>query len=224
MKNIKELTEEEILALTDADVELMVKLAKAEAGIKIVNEPKKGDLFKTPKPTNTYYYCSLLGKKLAFANMEELQRVIKVLQTATSVVTIKYDYNVDSSIFYADEKLDTVEYSYSNDNPFSVKSEIVYSNAEFAKIASMLKQNKIIETKYNKELDEYNKSINESKDIESNITDVVYKIREKYAKLNEYCRKYKQDYLPIAEGNSKIALGFITKAYDLTEEEQNYML
>lgn len=40
MKNISEMTEQEIIALSDEDVQKMIKLRMMEEGIKLLDKPK----------------------------------------------------------------------------------------------------------------------------------------------------------------------------------------
>ena len=46
MKNINEMTEQEILALTEEDVQKMIKLRMMEEGIKIMDRPRVPELFE----------------------------------------------------------------------------------------------------------------------------------------------------------------------------------
>ena len=46
MKKINEMTEQEILALSEVDVQNMIKFRMMEEGIKIVDKPKEPELFE----------------------------------------------------------------------------------------------------------------------------------------------------------------------------------
>ena len=60
--------------------------------------------------------------------------------------------------------------------------------------------------------------------IEDEINEKVSEVREKYWKLESFCRKLKFDYLPLSDENEEIAMKFMDKAYNLTDEQKEYVL
>ena len=55
MKQIKDLTEQEVLNLTDDDVILRIKLKKAEEGVMLLPAPQVPSYFDIKKPEKTVY-------------------------------------------------------------------------------------------------------------------------------------------------------------------------
>ena len=52
----------------------------------------------------------------------------------------------------------------------------------------------------------------------------MLEVKEKFWKLESYCRKFKYDYLPLSNGDETIAINFMDKAYSLTDEQKEYIL
>ena len=55
MKGFTEMTEQEILALTEEDVQKLIKLRMMEEGIKIMDKPKIPELFEI-EPADIQYF------------------------------------------------------------------------------------------------------------------------------------------------------------------------
>ncbi len=89
MKRINELTEQEILNLTTKDVELMIKLKKAEEGVKLFPKPKEPSYFEIKPPDMVLYSCVLFGDALVFENIEEANTVINAIKVASSKYKIE---------------------------------------------------------------------------------------------------------------------------------------
>ncbi len=221
MKKINELTEEEILALNDEDIELMIKLVKAQEGIKLTPRPKEPDYFKIAEPDKVVYSCPLFGDDLVFENIEELNDTVKFILKAASKGQLKYDYNKLGS----DYKYMSVEL----EKPYgadwhSTNSHRVYSIELYNQIVDAATQNKKLKEQYGKELKEYETIIESAKWIETEIMDKVSEVREKFWKLESLCRKFKYDYMPLSNNNESVAMAFLDKAYSLTEEQKSYVI
>ena len=70
MKGITEMTEQEILALTEEDVQKMIKLRMMEEGIKIMDKPKIPELFEI-EPADIQYFSIPLLDGFAFTDINE---------------------------------------------------------------------------------------------------------------------------------------------------------
>ncbi len=223
MKKINELTEREIYALTDEEIDIMIRIRKAEEGIKLITRPKEPLYFKITPPDMTVYSCKLLEQqKISFSDLNDLNNVISCIRKIDYIYRVDYDYNKTSSdVKFASTKLSSY---YPNDDLFKVTSESVYSMELYNQVVDLVKQNKQFKEAYDKELKEYQDAIRDSKWVEDEINDIVTGVREKMWKLEGLCRKFRCDYLPIAEGNETIAMGFLDKAYSLTDEQKEYVL
>lgn len=73
MKKIGEMTEQEILALSEQDIQNMIKFRMMEEGIKIIDKPKKPELFEIEPADKKVYIIPILSN-YAFTDFAEAQR------------------------------------------------------------------------------------------------------------------------------------------------------
>jgi hypothetical protein len=221
MKKISELSEKEILDLTTEDVELMIKLKKAEEGIKLLPKPKEPTYFDIKAPDVVVYSCTLFGDNLVFEDIEEFNKVLNVIKNTASKYRLEYNWNKLGSDFkYATKEL---KQPY-NGEWHTTTSNQVYSVELYNEIVDLAAQNKKLKEQYEKELKEYESAINDAKWIEDEINEKVLEVKEKFWKLESYCRKFKYDYLPLSNENETVAMNFMDKAYSLTDEQKDYVL
>lgn len=74
MKGITEMTEQEILALTEEDVQKLIKLRMMEEGIKIMDKPEVPELFEI-EPADLKTFTIPFFEDYAFTDMEEANAV-----------------------------------------------------------------------------------------------------------------------------------------------------
>ena len=73
------MTEQEILALTEEDVQKLIKLRMMEEGIKLLDKPKVPELFEI-EPADTQYFSIPLLDGFAFTDIEEATKVAEILK------------------------------------------------------------------------------------------------------------------------------------------------
>jgi len=224
MKKITELTEQEILDLSKDDIQRMIKFRMAEEGIAFVTPPIKPIYFEVPEPTTKVYYCSLLGKQYSFEDVDELNKLLGVINECKTLCTVENNYSLRGK--YKDYIAKEIKTStWRSDEPSdTITPTIVYSNKEYVGIKDLLEKNSRLKEDYEDKLKDYKYAKENSKWIRDEIEERVEEVREKYRKLGDYVWKFENDYLPLADNNKEVAMNFLNKAYFLTEEEQNYVL
>lgn len=223
MKKLEELTELEIKDLSYDDIKLLIKLRKAEEGVKFITRPIKPDLQKVAEPDIMVYSCRILGDNIVFGEMKDVTDAVTLLQKITKKYKLDYNYSkTGSDKKYASSDIE--KGLYSGETLYDIKSNKVYSVDLYNEVADIIKNNDILNKEYEKALKEYNTSIDESKWIESEIKDKIYEIKKKYQQLEDYCYSFRRDYFPLADNDESIAMKFMNKAYSLTEEQQEYIL
>ena len=222
MKTINELTEKEILNLSDAEVQKMIKLRLAEEGIKIMDLPKKPELFEIAQPDTIVYQITALGESISFSDINEANSVLDLLLKCSSIGLVNYDYNKLGSDYKYFEKGKTMRYSSSNG--LEMKSVSAYSMKLYAEITDLAVQNKKMQNQVEKEIKEYDEINAQCSDIIFEITEKVSYVKDKYDRLNTLIFKLKNDYLPLADNNQEIAMNFLKKAYSITDEEDIYII
>ena len=221
MKKINEMTEQEILALSEQDIQNMIKFRMMEEGIKIIDKPKKPELFEIEPADKKVYIIPILNG-YAFTDFAEAQKVSEALQNAKSFKKIEYDWNKLGSDYQYLEKKDRYSYSYPND--FGVNEIYVYSNELHANIVDFAAQNKVMTKQVESDMKAYNDAYAAASEITLEIRNRVSEVREKAARLERLTQKFADDYYPLSDNNEDMAIKFMEKAYFLTEDEKKYIL
>lgn len=220
MKTIDEMTEQEILALTDEQVEKMKKLVLAENGVQFPEKPKHVELFDIEDEDMAVYNIPLLGD-MCFANRDEAERVLQLLSECGSLGFIENDYQAQADYFRHEKKRKYCAY---NENELSITTKRAYSIELYNKIKDFSKQNKKMQEQLEKDLQAYNKAMERNIELTSGIEDRIREVRSKYRRLDGFKRKFDEEYLPLADGDRDMAIRFMAKAYNLTDEEKEYVL
>lgn len=106
MKKINEMTEQEIFALSDEDVQKMIKLRMMEEGVKLMDKPKVPELFEI-EPADIQYFSIPLLDGFAFTDFEEATKVAEMLKSAKSLRKVDWDYKLGSDYKYLEKENDT---------------------------------------------------------------------------------------------------------------------
>lgn len=221
MKKINEMNEQEILAMTEEDVQKLIKLHLMEQGIKLLDKPKQPELFEI-EPADVECYTIPLLDGFAFTDREEAEKVQQALRNATSLRKIEYDWKKANDEYkYLEKKK---RYSYKGESDFAIHSMFVYSTELYNKIIDFVAKNKTMKEQSAKDKQEYENNLKNSKDAISEIRQRVSDIRNKYARLDDLARRFAVDYYPLSDNNEEMAIRFLEKAYSLTEEEKEYIL
>jgi len=223
MKNLKDLTEQEILNLSKEEIDKMIKFRMAEEGIKFIDYPENPEYHEVQKPTTKAYFCHLLGQKLSFTDMEELNNVIDVLNNCKSLCTIDSNYDLpEGHKNFIKARVENANWS--SDAPDTITPIIAYAHNEFLQIKELLKENAKNKTEFNAKVKEYDAAINDAQWIKDEVMERINEVVSKYDKLNTYIYRFNNEYLPLADNNEDIAMNFLDKAYSLNKEQKEYVL
>ena len=220
MKKINEMTEQEIIALSNEDVQKMIKLRMMEEGIKLLDKPKVPELFEI-EPADIQYFSIPLLEGFAFTNIEEATKVAETLKNAKSLRKVDYDWNKLGSDYKYLKKSE--RYKFNGNSDFDIISGWAYSNELYAKISSFAVQNKVMKEQAEKDEKEYEKRLSESAELIQEITGRVREVRNKYDRLETLSRKFAVDYYPLSDNDEDMAMKFMAKAYNLNDEEQSFI-
>lgn len=221
MKKVSEMTEQEIMALSDEEVKVHIKFRMAEEGVKLVAKPKPPEYFKVDAPDKPVFKCGLFGDDLVFDEFDELNELLNTIQKM-SVCRSEYDYNRSSSdVRCATAKLKS---DYSFKTPYEIKTTSIYSRELYGSIVDLISRNKTMKDEYTKEVEAYNEAIDSSMWIEDEVKDKVNMVRNKYYALDQNLHRFKNDYLPLSGDDETIAMNFLKKAYSINEETEAYIL
>ena len=160
MKGITEMTEQEILALTEEDVQKMIKLRMMEEGIKIMDKPKIPELFEI-EPADIQYFSIPLLDGFAFTDINEATKVAEILKSAKSLRKVDYDWNKLGSDYKFLKKSE--RYKFNGNSDFDIISGWAYSDELYAKISNFAAQNKVMKEQAAKDQKEYDEKMQGNK-------------------------------------------------------------
>ena len=221
MKKISEMTEQEILALSEHDIQNMIKFRMMEEGIKIIDKPKNPELFEIEPADQKVYVIPILNG-YAFTDFAEAQKVADALREAKSFRKVDYDWNKLGSNFKYLEKKEN--YTFNDTGDFSVNETHVYSNKLYASIVDFAAQNKAMNEQVEKDMKAYDDAYAAASDITLEVRSRVTEVREKYERLERLTHSFANDYYPLSDNNEEMAIKFISKAFALTDKEEKYIL
>lgn len=194
MKTFFALTDEEKVALTTEQVQYYAKIDCANRGIIIPQKPIS-EVQDVAKPTEKYYIVGY--ESFVFETDADAQNYIDAKAKSFKIGSIGNDYNNKNQYVGAP----TEDYK-------EIKTIILYTADEAKELKDIIKSN----TEALKEWSDYRKSLKEYEDIVIGMFDEIREINYVNSR-KEYYDKVYNDYLDLAEGNSKTAFTFFSKAY-----------
>ena len=206
MPYIDVLSDAEILALTDEQVEKIIKLKMAEDGVKIIAKPEDPEYHQIPDGNEVLFRVK--GVEALFSDRVIATQVLELLQQNRSCLketSYSYDYNYK---FQKDYGLDY----YSKPEPMGIIEERLYSKDLLASVKQDIQANEDIKQRYNARKEEYESSNEGAERIKDEVWEKVYEIRRKQADKESAFVRF-QEYLALAENDKVQALAFYKKAY-----------
>jgi hypothetical protein len=212
MQKIEDLNEQEILALTDEQIEKFVKLRMAEEGIKIIQVPVEPKYTKLPAPAVPAH--SINGVSYPVTDKGAADRISAAIKKEAAYFTYTdYDYRAS-------------DIKYLNGGSFegigSIDTRMYYTKSQGAELKEVARKNKELEDAYNAELREYTDNREQATEIRKEIEGIVENVRSKYRMFDRLLASFKE-YLTLADGNSEIAWKFLHKAYSVSPEAAQYI-
>ena len=199
--DIKLLTREEVVALTDEQLKRYVDYACAEQGIPMFPAPVA--------PTNPYSLEKTdlaYGLPSGFVKDKEVVDAISALLAKTTVFESSYDYNGGG-------------YNYRFLEPsreISVKAERFYLKTDLASAKDGLRKYESEKGSFEKLEQEYRKANDQRRVIVDEINEYVWGIQRESQKIIELNTRL-DEYKAIAKGDEDLAKRFLIKAYPEAE-------
>lgn len=217
-KYITDMTDQEILALTDDDLKRMIQLKMLEEGIKILVRPEEPQYAEVPAK-DLSGFCVKVGYShdhIYYANRESAERVIVAIRAEQDSLR-KYDYISSYSTSY--------EHTFSPYDPepeITVEETRVYSRGLFDQVRDALTGNKKLKDAYEKQLKEYKGAEEAAAWIRDEVNNCYYEVTSKYREFESMLAKF-QEYLQLADNDSAQASVFFEKAYHPEKETRQYL-
>ena len=191
-----DLSIEEKLKLTDEEVDEFIDLECAFGGIKLIpcpGEPVKPEM----EEKETYYQIGYIGD-LKFKNIEDAEKVIKLLKTC-DMVKISYlgDYNYVSEVKNFSKQVNVYT---------------VYSKEDIEKNKGELERYSKKKDSYDELKKEYDRELERKTLEEDKIWDEINHLRD-IKKMQDDIVVIYQKYCVMAKENSEVAMQFLQNAY-----------
>lgn len=213
MKDLNEMSHEELLALTKEECERWIQLQMAEQGIPILQEPIEPKYPDVPQEDMTLYTAECLGE-ICFEDRNELLSVVDALRSTKSMYRVTHCYT--SGFKKAFPKYSS-QYS-SGEDAFDIKIVKSRSLNQAAAVANLVKDKKVLEERYNKEKKDYEKMVKDTESIREEIYGAIREAHSENYRKDALKAKFLQ-YLKLSDGNAEIALRFLGKVETLSTED-----
>lgn len=215
MKQITELSEQEILALTEKELSKMVKLRMAENGIKMIDEPIEPTYEMLPEKTEQWY--SIKGCEYIMQE-KDVAEALGLTLKKTALKFGNYSYVGNDYTHKVAKRLD----DYAVNETGNVTLNMYYNQKDAEKAKGITAKNKELKTSYGTELDSWKENQENVDLIKLDIYGVYNEVNKKYWQMDDMKRKYEQ-YLDLADGNAKTAMKFLKNAYHIDEQTEYYV-
>lgn len=210
-KQFELLTDAELLALTQEEIDWYIKLKKAEKGVKILICPATPEYRSTPdKDITTYEVNGYLFTDRTTA--EEISNFIN--SKISTALKTNYNYNYGYDYKYVEPY---------EGNLSQVNTGNYYSKQVYDSIKDMISSNDKIKKAYEKVKEEYDAEEEKCTEIVDKIYEAVNKAKERKYQEDEYKIRI-QEYLRLANGNTEVAWNFFEKAYTIEPQVKNKIL
>lgn len=208
MKRIDEMTREEILALTDGQVNVMIDYECALEGKPLlppqpVEPPKVTDY----SPDTTAYQVA----GIVTTDADHAARILEAILSGT-----QYDTAYISGPSY--EKRLTPKTSKPN-----IESFPVYSIEYWDSIKNKVHEAESAQEQYKAQRKEYTDAVNARADITSRIWEFISNARDEQYRRERLRNEFGR-YLELAEGNRQVAMNFLKKAHEVPGDMETELL
>ena len=218
MKNWTELTDYELAALEDKEIDKIRQLILAEEGIPIVvNEPVKPEI-ETPNKDLTIYVIKGISGSIAFTDINEAIEVVEIFKRCKTIGLLRYGSKYN---YFAKGS----ELSYNGErSEITIESQEVYSEELERSIRNKYDDNMRKKENYEVELSNYNKLLAAQEEATKDFYNALYEARKNVQRRENLKHQFQDTYLVLAENNKEIAMKFLKKAYTISAEDEYYIL
>jgi ribosome-binding protein aMBF1 (putative translation factor) len=210
MKNINEMTDQEVLRLTPEDLQRLIKFRMAEEGIKILPEPTEPTYISLPPKNDLAYKVG--GFDFLIRDKETALQVAEFFASLSGKL-FKESYNYTH---YDHKHIEPIE------KEFAVSPVEYYTKSLADRIAEDKTTNDKLKKSYEEQVKEYRENDESAKDIRAEIYNTYRSVVDKYENFELMKERY-AEYLKLAEDNETIAMSFLKKAYSIDAECESFI-
>jgi hypothetical protein len=211
MKDIMDMTHDEVGKLTAEELENQVQLKMAQNGVKFISRPKEPEYPELPKKDLRLFTAGLFH---FWVSADDVMREFEALvhKHQDKIYSVERSYGLDQPFAQL-----AVELKDSYSDPFLRRDDEVYLQSNKHKVKDGLKQHASLKKEYEADLDAYKKNEKEKVACSRDVYDLYDQVQHIDRMRNKYLKQL-GTYLELAEGNREIAWTFFEKAYSKEEE------
>lgn len=215
MKTINEMSEQEILSLTDDQLQTLIKIRMAEEGIKILNEPMNPEYLPIAEANEVAY--KVKGFDFVFIDKEV------AAQASEMILGLKQSMRDEAYGKHYNLKYLTTSGSYKSiEGVGEIQPQKFYSRKLTLEIEDAYSANENLKKQYDEALKEYSENYGNAAYIREEIYGRYREVADKQYRMESMKSKY-HEYLSLAENDSSIAMKFLKKAYHIDEETEAFV-
>lgn len=217
MKDWNKLTYEELASLSNEKIEIYKKLLYAQNGIQFPEKPKDINEVNIPKDAIVYKIEHL--NELLFGSLDEARAVVDAIKKCKTIHHIEYAGNYSNTYVTTGYPVDY----YKNAINLEINTQTYYSKEKMLECQETLDAYRKLRTKYEEDKKAYENINAKAIEVTQDFLDKLSEAREIISHRNSLTRKYYLDYLPLSDNNYEIAMNFLKKAYNVSEEDEKYI-
>lgn len=202
MKRIKELTRDEVIALSEEQLSFYLSFELAANGLPIDILDKKQEEIKRPEPVKRMF--AIDGVDYAFEKGEDVEKFADIISKAKPIS------------YYLDENFDRYYYEDKTGKRRDIKKIDIYDNDDIKRFEEELRKVKSDEES-SKDL------ICKARNIRADFINYIEEIKDE-RQINEYLKEELGEFVKMCDGDKGKAIEMMRGIYKFNDETEGYLL
>jgi len=199
MKTINDLTHEELINLTEEQIQFYINLAIAEEGIKPCPVPIEPNLINSGIVATEVFY--------EFGGTFFKNKADAVAVSQMEIFRTEYDYGAGYSHKWAERNIDG-----------KIEERRFYKKEDVLRVAGLLQDMEKKRGIYNSAKSEYDKYLRKTTSCREHVWNIVNDAKDKEERIQN-AQKAIENYKELAQGDEEVALRFFEKAFNDEPQE-----
>ena len=224
MKLINEYTKQELIKLETKEIDKIIKLHLANAGIAIPKKPIEPEYEDIPEQDTKIFSIAGVGD-LYFDSRELAEECAKILRNNYSKLRSVHNDYFNSSVHQRSTSFKVNQYSSEppSVNDLIVKETTLYSTDLYTQIKAKLEANDKLQKNYDKKQEEFETAEENARKTIDIVWETIREAQTEHKDMTDKLEIYR-DYLDLADGEKDVAWKFMKKAHPVTQKQEDYIL
>lgn len=207
MKKITEMYDEEIVALTEEQIDMLIRVECMEQGVPLEPKVPQQELFELPK---SHFGYKVTGTDFWFENRELAMKLAKLIGELRPEMRMqKYEWRTGYD----------VEWLENFDREVTIEEKTFYDKMQVQDREQMLVKRKTLKEEYEADKKKYDAAREKVRKVSDSIYSIYYQARKDTERVTRYKATF-DEYVALAGGDKSKAQVFFDRAYkqDMPEE------